>query len=63
MVISAVALLLLLVLKYKVNAFITLLMTAIYVGLLAGMEPAAILKSIQDGMGSTLGFVATVVGL
>ncbi len=63
LVISAVALLLLMVLKLKINAFISLLITAIYVGLLAGMDPGSILKSIQDGMGSTLGFVATVVGL
>ena len=63
MVISAVALLLLMVLKLKINAFISLLITAIYVGILAGMPLNEITKSIQDGMGSTLGFVATVVGL
>ena len=63
LVVSAVALLLLLVLKLKVSAFISLLMVAIYVGIVAGMPLSDILKSIQDGMGSTLGFVATVVGL
>ncbi len=63
MVVSAVTLLLLLVLKLKINAFISLLITSVYVGILAGMDLGAILKSIQDGMGSTLGFVATVVGL
>jgi Gnt-I system low-affinity gluconate transporter len=63
MVVSAVTLLLLLVLKLKINAFISLLLTSVYVGILAGMDLGAILKSIQDGMGSTLGFVATVVGL
>lgn len=60
---SAVALLLFLVLKLKISAFISLLISAMYVGIVAGMPPAEILKSIQDGMGSTLGFVATVVGL
>lgn len=60
---SAVALLLFMVLKLKISAFISLLITSVYVGILAGMPLDGILKSIQDGMGSTLGFVATVVGL
>jgi Gnt-I system low-affinity gluconate transporter len=63
LVTSAVALLLFMVLKLKINAFITLLIIAIYVGILTGMPLNNILQSIQDGMGSTLGFVATVVGL
>jgi Gnt-I system low-affinity gluconate transporter len=60
---SAVALLLFMVLKLKISAFISLLITSVYVGIVAGMPLDGILKSIQDGMGSTLGFVATVVGL
>ena len=63
LVVSAVALLLFMVLKLKISAFISLLITSIYVGILAGMPLSGVLKSIQDGMGSTLGFVATVVGL
>ncbi len=62
-VFSAILLLLLLVLKFKLNAFISLLIVSMFVGLASGMPPADVLKSIQDGMGSTLGFVATVVGL
>lgn len=62
-VLSAVALLLFLVLRLKVSAFIALLLTAIYVGVLTGMPLADIIKSIQEGMAGTLGFVATVVGL
>jgi Gnt-I system low-affinity gluconate transporter len=62
-VISAVFLLLFLVLKFKINAFISLLITAIYVGIISGMPLNSILRSIQDGMAGTLGFVATVVGL
>ena len=60
---SAVALLLFMALKLKINAFISLLITAIYVGIIAGMPLSAITQSIQDGMAGTLGFVATVVGL
>ena len=62
-VVSAVALLLFMALKLKINAFISLLITAIYVGIIAGMPLSAITQSIQDGMAGTLGFVATVVGL
>lgn len=62
-VVSAVALLLFMVLKLKISAFISLLITAIYVGIVAGMPLAEVLQSIEKGMGGTLGFVATVVGL
>jgi Gnt-I system low-affinity gluconate transporter len=62
-VIFAVTLLLLLVLKFKISAFISLLITSIFVGILAGMPLSGIITSIQNGMGGTLGFVATVVGL
>ena len=55
--------LLLMVLKFKLSAFISLLITSIFVGILAGMPLSQISSSIQQGMGGTLGFVATVVGL
>jgi Gnt-I system low-affinity gluconate transporter len=62
-VVAGVTLLLLMVLKFKLNAFIALLITSIIVGIMAGMPLQKISASIQEGMGSTLGFVATVVGL
>ena len=62
-VVSAVAVLLFMVLKLKVSAFISLLITAVYVGIITGMPLNEITKSIQNGMAGTLGFVATVVGL
>ena len=62
-IISAVALLLFMVLKLKISAFISLLITAIYLGIIAGMPLKEVTKAIQDGMAGTLGFVATVVGL
>jgi Gnt-I system low-affinity gluconate transporter len=62
-IVSAVALLLLMVLRLKISAFIALLITAIYVGIVAGMPLDGVLNAIQEGMGGTLGFVATVVGL
>jgi Gnt-I system low-affinity gluconate transporter len=62
-VVVGVTLLLMMVLKFKLNAFIALLITSIVVGVMAGMPLQKISASIQEGMGSTLGFVATVVGL
>ncbi len=62
-VVIAVAFLLLMVLKFKLSAFVALLITSIFVGILAGMPLSDISASIQKGMGDTLGFIATVVGL
>ena len=60
---GGIALLLILVTRYKINAFISLLIASIFVGIAAGMPPSSVIDSIQNGMGGTLGFVATVVGL
>ena len=58
-----IGLLLLLILRFKVQAFIALLIASISVGILSGMQPLAIITTMQEGMGNTLGFVAVVVGL
>jgi Gnt-I system low-affinity gluconate transporter len=60
---AGIAVLLILILKFRIQAFIALLISSILVGIIAGMEPASIVKTIQTGMGNTLGFVAVVVGL
>lgn len=62
-VLAGIGILLFLILYFKIQAFLALLMASISVGLMAGMEPATIMDSIKIGMGNTLGFVATVVGL
>jgi len=62
-VLFGIVTLLVLILRFKIQAFIALLIASIFVGVLSGMEPSAIIKAIQEGMGSTLGFVAVVVGL
>lgn len=62
-VVAGIAVLLFLILKLRINAFIALLIGSITVGLIAGLDANEIIKTVQDGMGSTLGFVATVVGL
>lgn len=62
-VIAGIVVLLFLILKLKLHAFVSLLIASIVVGVIAGLEPLAIMDTIKEGMGSTLGFVATVVGL
>jgi len=61
--VSGIVLLLFLVTRLKLNAFIALLITGMFIGLGAGMPVETVLESVQEGMGGTLGFVATVVGL
>lgn len=59
----AISILLFLIIKLKLHAFISLLIASIIVGIIAGMNPDDMMKAIQTGMANTLGFVATVVGL
>jgi Gnt-I system low-affinity gluconate transporter len=61
--IGGVALLLILVMVLKLHAFLAIMIAAMATGLMAGMDPMGIMSSIESGMGSTLGFVAVVVGL
>jgi len=62
-VLGGITLLLVLILVVRWPAFISLLISSIVIGLGAGMDPSAVLQSMQEGMGNTLGFVAVVVGL
>jgi len=62
-VLVGIALLLILVLYFRIHAFLSLLIASIAVGLLAGLDATEVIKTIQNGMAGTLGFVATVVGL
>lgn len=60
---ASIAALLGLILRARMPAFLALLLVSAGFGLVYGMEPVAIIRSIQSGMGGTLGFVAVVVGL
>lgn len=62
-VLAGIVLLLILVLHFRIHAFLSLLIASIAVGLLAGLDGNALIHTIQSGMAGTLGFVATVVGL
>ena len=61
--IASIGLLLLMVLKFKIQAFLALLVVSVFLGLATGMSMESVIRSIGEGMGSTLGFVATVVGI
>lgn len=58
-----IGVLLFLILKLKIQAFVSLLIASIIVGVCGGMDPLEIISTMKEGMGNTLGFVAVVVGL
>jgi gluconate transporter len=60
---GCIALLLVLILVARLHAFLALILSAMALGLGAGMPPAKVLSSIQAGFGEALGFIAIVVGL
>ncbi|MFY0592072.1 GntP family permease [Roseivirga sp.] len=62
-ILSGIAILLLLIIRLKLNAFLSLLVASIWVGLIGGLSAEKIIESISSGMGNTLAFVATIVGL
>ena len=59
----AIALLILLITRYKVYPFLVLIIVSLLLGLAAGMPMATIVKSFETGNGNTLGHIAIVVGL
>lgn len=60
---TAILLVVFLIMKLRLHAFVSLVVACIYVGFVTGMPLAKICASIEAGMGSTLGFLATVLGL
>lgn len=59
----SIALLVTLIAKFKWNPFVTLLISALLLGFLAGMKPADVIKAVTGGLGGTLGTIAIVIGL
>ena len=60
---AAVIILIVLVMKFKVNAFVSLLIVSVLSAFAAGMTPGDTLASITGGMGSTLGGITIIVAL
>ena len=72
LLVGSVALLLFLILKLRMQAFLALILASLFVAIgsakeLTGgagtLELATIGNKISDGMGSSLGFIATIIGL
>ncbi len=63
LVVFAVAVLLGLVLVVRVHAFVALLITSLVVAMVGGIPLTEIAGVIEEGMGSTLGYIAVVIGL
>lgn len=61
--IVAIALIVFLIMKVKLNAFVALTIAGLALGIAAGMPLDKVAVSFQTGMGNTLGFLATVLGL
>ncbi|NPT53447.1 GntP family permease [Paraburkholderia elongata] len=59
----AIALLILLITRYKVYPFLVLIIVSLLLGLVSGMPIGTIVKSFETGNGNTLGHIAVVVGL
>ena len=55
--------LLVLIIKCKVQAMISILVGAISIGLIAGMPLTEIVASVNEGIGNTLKGIALLVGL
>ncbi len=60
---GSVAMLLTLVLYFRMSAFLALLLTSLVAAIAAGMPATQAIETIRNGMGGTLGFIAIVVGL
>ncbi|MCC6281172.1 MAG: hypothetical protein IT262_11255, partial [Saprospiraceae bacterium] len=57
----SIALLLALIILVRLNAFMALIISTLVVGLAKGMPPADLLKSLQNGIGSTRGGLVMVL--
>ncbi|MDO4491823.1 MAG: gluconate:H+ symporter [Lachnospiraceae bacterium] len=57
------AILLVLIIKFKIQAMVSILVGAITIGLIAGMPFADIITAVNDGIGNTLKGIALLVGL
>ena len=61
--VCAVAALILLISKVRLNPFVTLMVVSLALGLFSGLPFGSVVKSFEAGVGGTLGHIAIVVGL
>ncbi|MGE5813654.1 MAG: gluconate:H+ symporter [Acidobacteriota bacterium] len=60
---AGIALLLFLLIRVKLQAFVALLVASLVIGVAAGMPLGRVLDSVTTGIGSTLATIAIIVGL
>jgi GntP family gluconate:H+ symporter len=61
--VGAVAVLLLLIIQFRIHAFVALILVSLLTAIIAGIPTANILSTLTTAFGSTLGGVALLVGL
>jgi gluconate transporter len=62
-ILSGILILLILMLGFKINAFLSLIFVSLYIGFANGMETDATVASLQKGFGDTLGSLTFIVVL
>ncbi|MBX8582358.1 GntP family permease [Pseudomonas cichorii] len=60
---AAIVMIVVLIVRFRVHAFLTLIAACAVVGVGSGMPLTSMLASFQKGMGDTLGFLAAIIGL
>src|SRR3954467_2210899 len=59
----AVVALVVLIARYKLNPFVTLVVVSLALGIAVGMPMSGIVRAFETGVGNTLGHIALVVAL
>ncbi|WP_223488579.1 gluconate:H+ symporter [Pseudomonas sp. A-RE-19] len=60
---ASIALIIILIMKVRLHAFIALVIACFVVGLGAGMPVPKIISTLESGIGGTLGFLIAIIGL
>ena len=58
-----IAIIVVLIVVFKIHAFLSLTIGALFVGLAAGIPAGAVTKSYENGVGSVLGYVGVLIAL
>lgn len=61
--ILSIVVLLLLIIVFRMQAFIALLLVSLIAAVAGGVPVSEVIDTIQEGMGSTLGYIAIVIGI
>ena len=63
MAVIAIVLLIVLIAKFRLNPFITIITVSLLLGLVAGMAPGKVVASFEAGAGHALGHIAIIIAL